>query len=163
MILRRAVEVNRPLAVKYADDPQIRFDLAKNYHYLGVLQLELAHRETSIGLFRQAQPISESLVKEFPDEPRYAELLAKHHESLGSSLAHSASQAPSNTFRPPTRSMKNWSPGIQINVDYRIGQAHCLREEALIAKAAGSSRGCRGHQQKRFEETRSQGCHGIDA
>ena len=85
-VLRRAVELNRALAAKYGDDPQIRFDLAKNYHCLGVRQIELAHPETAIGLFGQAQPISESLVKEFPDEPRYAELLAQHHESLGSSL-----------------------------------------------------------------------------
>src|SRR5262249_26367833 len=37
-VLRRAVDVNRSLAAKYRNDPQIQFDLAQNYHCLGVRQ-----------------------------------------------------------------------------------------------------------------------------
>ncbi len=136
-VLRRAVEINRPLAAKYSDDPQIRFDLGKDYHCLGVRQLELAHPETAIGLFRQAQPISESLVKEFPDEPRYAELLAQHHESLGSSLGALGRPGAAQDFRTCNAIYEKLVARYPENVDYRIGQAHCLREEALIAAAAG--------------------------
>ncbi|MGO9921023.1 MAG: protein kinase domain-containing protein [Isosphaeraceae bacterium] len=136
-ILRRAVEINRPLAAKYRDDPQIRFDLGKDYHCLGVRQLELAHPETAIELFRQAQPISESLVRELPDEPRYAELLAQHHESLGSSLGALGRPGAEQDFRACNAIYEKLVARYPDNVDYRIGQAHCLREEALIATAAG--------------------------
>jgi len=134
--LRRAVEVNRPLAAKYRDDPQIRFDLAKDYHCLGVRQLALAHPEPAIGLFRQAQPISKSLVKKFPDEPRYAELLAQHHESLGSSLSTIGRPGAEQNFRTANAIYEKLVIRYPDNVDYRIGQAHCLREEALIAEGA---------------------------
>jgi eukaryotic-like serine/threonine-protein kinase len=136
LVLRRAVEVNRPLAAKYGDDPQIRFDLAKDYHCLGVQQLELAHPETAIGLFRQAQPISEALVKEFPDEPRYAELLAQHHESLGSSLGVLGRPSAEQNFHTADAIYGKLVARYPDNVNYRIGQAHCLREEALIAAGA---------------------------
>jgi tetratricopeptide (TPR) repeat protein len=134
-ILRRAVEVNRPVAAKYSDDPQIRFDLGKDYHCLGARQLELAHPATAIGLFRQAQPISESLVKEFPDEPRYTELLAQHHESLGSCLSALGQPGAEQNFHTANAIYEKLVTKYPDNIDYRIGQAHCLREEALIAAA----------------------------
>jgi tetratricopeptide (TPR) repeat protein/tRNA A-37 threonylcarbamoyl transferase component Bud32 len=136
-VLHRAVEVNRPLAAKYRDDPQIRFDLAKDFHCLGVRQIELAHPETAIGLFRQAQPISESLVKKFPDEPRYAELLAQHHESLGSSLSALGQPEADQNFRTANSIYEELVTKYSDHIDYQLGQAHCLREEALIAAAAG--------------------------
>jgi serine/threonine protein kinase len=135
-VLHRAVDMNRSLVAKYRNDPQIQFDLAKNYHCLGVRQLELAHPETAIGLFRQAQPISESLVKKFPGEPRYAELLAQHHESLGSSLNAVDRPGAKENLHTANRIYEDLVARYPDNIDYRLGQAHCSREEAAIAAAA---------------------------
>jgi len=160
-VLRRAVEVNRPLAAKYSDDPQIRFDLARGYHCLGVGQVDLAHPETAIGLFRQAQPISESLVKEFPDEPRYAELLAQHHESLGSSLSALGRPGAEQDFRVANAIYEKLVTKYADNIDYRIGQAHCLREEALIAAAAAHPENAEAISKEALKKLESKNAQGL--
>jgi serine/threonine-protein kinase len=138
-ILRRAVDVNGPLAAKHLDDVQIRLDLAKDYQCLGDRQLEQGNPEAAMASVRQARSISEALVKQFPKQPRYADILATNLASLALALDASGQAGAEENFRAANAIYEKLVAAHPDNVDYKIGQVHVLRDYAAIVAAAGRS------------------------
>jgi serine/threonine protein kinase len=136
-VLRRAVEVNAPLSVKHPEDVQIRFDLAKDYQCLGDLEREQGNLDAAAASIRQSRSISESLVKEFPDKPRYREVLAINLADLGLVLHELGQPQAEEMFQASAAIYDKLVTAHPDNVEYQIGQARCLRDQGAVVESKG--------------------------
>jgi serine/threonine-protein kinase len=136
-VLHRAVEVNAPLSVKHPEDVQIRFDLAKDYQCLGDLEREQGNLDAAAAMIRRSRSLSEALVKEFPDRPRYSEVLAINLADLGLVLHELGEPQAEETFQASAAIYDKLVAAHPDNVDYQIGQARCLRDQGVVVAAKG--------------------------
>ncbi len=159
-VLRRAVEVNAPLSVKHPEDVQIRFDLAKDYQCLGDLEREQGNLDAAATVIRQSQSISESLVKEFPDKPRYSEVLAINLADLGLVLHELRQPHSEEMFQTSVAIYEKLVAAHPDNVEYQIGQARCLRDQGVIVASKGKPDQAEAIYRKalaRFDATNAKG------
>jgi eukaryotic-like serine/threonine-protein kinase len=138
-ILRRAVEVNGAIATQYPDDLQIRFDLAKCHHNLGEFLLEKGDAKRAITSFLKASEINEGLVKASPGFPRYRSLQATSLTSLGLALEQVKQPKVEETYRAALAIYEKLVTDYPDNVEYRIGQARCVRNLGPIMAEAGQA------------------------
>ena len=137
VVLQRAVNVNGPLTIKHPDDVQIRMDLARNYQSLGDLQFEQGKLELALASIGESRSRSETLVKEFPDKPRYSELLAMNLADLGR-VQHALSNPQSEAmFQGSAAIYEKLVAAHPDNVDYKIGQAQCLSDQGTVIASLG--------------------------
>jgi serine/threonine protein kinase len=135
-LLHRAVEVASAIAAKFSDDIQIRFDLAKCHHNLGELLLEKGDSQAAVASFSQERSINDSLVKAFPDKPRYRHLLAVNLVSLAFALQPNDPAKAESVYNTALEIYEKLVAAFPDNVEYRIGQARCLRNVGPILAAA---------------------------
>jgi serine/threonine protein kinase len=135
--LGRAVALNSALTAKHPEDVQIRFDLARAQQCLGDLQFDKGDPATALASIRHAQAISEALVKEFPEKPRYSDVLAMNIASLARALDATGQPDADRTFRAAVAIYEKLVATYPDHVEYRIGQARCLRDQGTVVAAAG--------------------------
>lgn len=137
VVLQRAVDVNGPLTAKHPEDVQIRIDLAKHYQCLGDLQFEQGKLEIALASIRESRSLSEALVKEFPDKPRYSEVLAMN--LADSALVLRALNKPQSeaTFQESAAIYEKLVAAHPDNFDYKIGQAQCLSDQGTVVASLG--------------------------
>ncbi len=129
-ILLRAVEAIVPIAARSTDDVQIRFELARAHQRLGAIQLEKGNLPAALALTRHAIPISEELVRRFPDRPRYEDILATNLTTLAQVQTALGQPDSEGTFRAAAAIHDKLVAAHPDNVDYRIGLRSCLRDQA---------------------------------
>ena len=125
--LRRAIEVYGPIADKHPDDVQIRFDLAKGYINLGELLRTRGDTRKAVDSYLKGRAINESLVKASPDKPRYRENLAGNLVDLALALEVFDPSRVKETYRTALAIYEKLVADHPDNIDYRIGQAVCIR------------------------------------
>ncbi len=135
-VLQRAVDVNGALAAKNLDDVQIHFDLAKDYQCLGDLQSEQGKLEEAVASIKESRSMSEALVRRFPDEPRYSEVLAMNLADLGLVLHKLGQPNSEESFQASASIYDKLVSSHPENFDYKLGQARCLRDQGTILAAA---------------------------
>ena len=138
-ILHRAIEVTEPIATKNPDDVQIRFDLSKCHHNLGELLIQKGDAKQAITSLLRARAINESLVKTSPAMPRYASLLAANLTSLGFALDLTRQPMVEETYQAVLSIYERLVAAHPENIEYRIGQARCLRNLGPLVAAAGKA------------------------
>ena len=137
VVLQRAVDVNGPLTIKHPEDVQIRFDLAKDYQCLGDLQFEQGKLDRALASIGESRSRSKALVKEFPDKPRYSEVLAMNLADLGL-LLHALNKPESEAmFQESAAIYEKLVAAHPDNFDYQIGQARCLRDQGTVVASLG--------------------------
>jgi tetratricopeptide (TPR) repeat protein len=137
LILRRSVEVNASLASKHPQDVQIRLDLAKGHTNLGELLRTKGDARGAVASFLQARTIDQSLMDEFPDQPRYHEQqagllgnLALAREVIDPAQVEATYLASLSIYDKLVANYPN-------NVNYRIGQARCLQNFGPVLANSG--------------------------
>jgi eukaryotic-like serine/threonine-protein kinase len=136
-VLQRAVDVNGPLTIKHPEDIQIRFDLAKDYQCLGDLQFEQGKLDLALASIRESRLRTEALVKEFPDKPRYSEVLAMNLADLGRVLHALNNPQSESMFQKSTAIYEKLVAAHPDNFDYKIGQAQCLSDQGTVIASLG--------------------------
>jgi eukaryotic-like serine/threonine-protein kinase len=136
VVLRRAIDVNTVITAKDPEDIQIRLDLAVCHNNLGELLRQNGALGEAVTAFLQARSINEALVTEFPDKPRYRDVLANNLANLVLGLQ----------VVDPTKVEETYSKALAIyeklvsdhpdNVEYRLGLAHCLQNQGAVLAAA---------------------------
>ena len=137
IVLQRAVDVNGPLTAKHPEDVQIRFDLAKDYQCLGDLQFEQGKLEVALASIRESRSISEALVKEFPDKPRYSEVLAMNLADMGLVLRALNKPQSEEAFQKSAAIYEQLVAAHPDNFDYKLGRARCLRDQGTVVASLG--------------------------
>ena len=135
--LRRAVDVTTVIATDHPDDVQIRLDLAKCHHNLGELLVAKGDMKQAVSSFSRARGIAEALAKVSPGVPRYSSLLAATLASLGLALEDVEPAKVEVTYRAALELFQKLVAEHPENLEYRIGQARCLRNFAPTLIAAG--------------------------
>ena len=128
--------MNDAIAAKSPDDVQIRLDLAKNHNNLGE---SCRRRGTSRRRSRRSSGrvrSIERLVADFPDRPRYRNILAHNLDNLALAM-HAADSADAEaTYRAALALFDRLIADHPENVEYQLGQARCLRNHgAVLAEA----------------------------
>ena len=135
-ILRRAVDLNAAIAAKSPDDVQIRLDLAKVHNNLGELLRQKGDAQRAAASLLRARSINERLVKEFPDKPRYRDVLAGNLFTLALVLEVVDPPRVEETYHAAASIYDELVRAYPDSVDYRIGQARCLRNQGAALAAA---------------------------
>ena len=124
--LVRAVELNSAIAATNPRDVQVRLDLTKCDNNLGELLRAKGEIQQALTCFAHARSISEKLVDEFPDKPRYREALAGTLTNVAIAL-QSVDPAKSEATHQTSLTMyEKLVAEHPDNIDYRIGEARCL-------------------------------------
>ncbi len=147
-ILERAVAINRTLSKKHPEDVQIRFDLCRSYQCLGDLQFEQSKLDSAVSSVRESWSLSDALVKEYPDHPRYADILAQNLAELGL-LLHALNKPESEqSFEESAAIYRKLVVTYPDNFEYRIGQARCLRDQGTVVASLGHTEEAEGIYRK---------------
>ncbi len=125
--LRRAVAVNGAIAAKDPQDNQIQLDLAKCHTNLGELLREGGDFEQAIASYQSTCAITEKLIKEHPDQPRYRELLAANLGNLGLALSAIEPAKGEKSLQTAISMYEKLIADYKENFVYRLGLACCLR------------------------------------
>ncbi len=136
-ILERAVVMNAALSKKNSEDVQIRFDLCRAYQCLGDLQFEQGKLDTAVASVRESKSLSESLVKEFPAHPQYADILAQNLAELGLLLHALEKPQAEAAFQESAAIYAKLVANYPDNFDYKVGQARVLRDQGTVVAALG--------------------------
>jgi eukaryotic-like serine/threonine-protein kinase len=124
--LTRAVELNRTIAIANPRDVQIRLDLSKCHNNLGELKREKGEVPQALKSFTEARSITEKLVAELPDKPRYREALAGTLTNLALAQESVERGRAEETYQASVSIFEKLIADYPDNVDYRIGMARCL-------------------------------------
>src|SRR5205823_5650910 len=116
---------------------QIQLDLAKCHRNLGELLLEKGDAKPAIAALERARAITASLVQASPEKPRYRSLLAGTLASLGFALQTAGQPHVAESYRAALALFEKLVADHPDNVEYRIGQARCLRNLGPIEAGAG--------------------------
>ena len=135
--LRRAIDLDTTIVAKTPDDVLVRFQLAMAHHNLGVVLTKQGKNEEAIVAFRKAQVINQALVKEFPDTPSYASNLATDFDSLALTLDTAGQPGADQNFREAIAIYERLVSAYPTNIDYRIWEANCLRNQGLVLAESG--------------------------
>ncbi|HZW34805.1 MAG TPA: protein kinase, partial [Isosphaeraceae bacterium] len=138
-ILRRAVAVNDEIAAKHPDDVQIRFDLAKDHNNLGELLRTKADPKSAAASFVKAREILEKLVQDFPEQPRYRDVLANNLVNLGVAFWATDPARAEELFNTALGLFDKLVADHPDNVEYRLGQARCLLGQGAALTTAKRS------------------------
>ena len=136
-ILREAIELNTPIMERSPEDVQVRFYLAASHHNLGEALMRQGNAEAAIAQFRKAQAINEAMIKVSPDKPRYRSDLGSDLDSLAVALNELRQPKVDETFAAATAIFDKLIADHPENVDYRIRQAMCLRNQGGVLHLAG--------------------------
>ena len=129
-ILLRTVTVHTTVAARSQGDVQIKFNLARAHQSLGELQLKNGDLPAALASIRQVRSIGEGLAREFPDRPRYDDLLAMNLTTLAQVQTALGQPDSERTFRTAAAIHDKLVAAHPDNIGYRIGQARCLRDRA---------------------------------
>jgi tetratricopeptide (TPR) repeat protein len=139
-VLVRSAKVNAEVSAKSPDDVQIRLDLARDHVCLGEILRLRGETERALASLRAARAINEKLVGEFPDRPRYRDVLAGNLVNLALVMQETEPARAEELYRVAEGLFDKLVAAYPENVDYRIGQALCLRNHAAaLAMAATES------------------------
>ena len=137
--LRRAIDLDTAIIAKSPDDVLVRFQLAMAHHNFGVVLTKQGKNKAAIEAFRKAQAINQALVKEFPDTPGYASDLATDFDSLALALDADGQPGANENFQAATAIYERLVATYPANVDYRIWEANCLRNQGLVLHESGQA------------------------
>jgi tetratricopeptide (TPR) repeat protein len=136
-VLREAIEVNTPIMEKSPDDIQVKFYLASSHHNLGDALLKQGAAESAIEQFRKAQAINEAMIKVSPDKPRYRSDLGLNLDGLAVAMSTLSQPKVDETFAAANKIFERLIAEHPENIDYRIRQAICLRDQGGVQHLAG--------------------------
>ena len=157
------IEVNAAIAAKHPDDVQIRLDLAKCHHNLGELLLQQGERQAGHRLVPQGRERStRRWSRQFPDKPRYRESLASNLANLALALETVEPPKVEETYRAALAIYEKLVADYPDNVDYRIGQARCLRNQGTVVADAGQAEQAEAIYRQGPGLARDQGRQGPD-
>ena len=134
--LRRSIEVNTAISARHPDDVQIRFDLAKGHVNLGELLRNRGDVKPAIDSYQKARSINEALVKALPHKPRYRENLAGNLLDLALALEVADPPRVEETYRNALAIYDRLVADYPDNVEYRLGEALCLRNFGPFLESA---------------------------
>ena len=138
-VLVQSVKVNTAVSTQSPDDVQIRLDLARDHVCLGEALRLKGEAEPALASLRTAREINEKLVGEFPDRPRYRILLAENLVNLALVMQGTEPARAEELYRAAEDLFDKLVAAHPENVEYRIGQAKCLRNQGAARAAAGQS------------------------
>ncbi|MFI5454747.1 MAG: protein kinase [Isosphaerales bacterium] len=136
-VLRRAVDLDAAIIAKSPADVLVRFQLAMAHHHLGVILMKQGNARAAIEALRKAQVINQALAKEFPDKPSYSSDLAVNLDNLALALDAANQPGADANFRAANAIYERLVTAYPANVDYRIWQANCLRNQGAVLAEAG--------------------------
>ena len=134
--LARAVELNRTIAAVNPRDVQIRLDLSKCYNNLGELDREKGEAARALQSFNEARSITEKLVAELPDKPRYREALAGTVSNIALAQESVEPDKAQETYQTSISLFEKLIADYPDNVDYRIGMSRCLANFGPVMAAS---------------------------
>ena len=137
--LRRSIEVNSALTARNPHDVQIRLDLAKGHTNLGEWLRTKGDAQQALTSFLQARTISQALVNEFPDKPRYREQLAGLLGNMALALEVVDPKQVEATYLASLSIYEKLVADHPENVNYRIGQSICVRNFGPFLVSEGRS------------------------
>ncbi len=136
-ILREAIELNTPIMQKSPDDIQVKFYLAASHHNLGEALMRQGEAQAAIDQFRKSQAINEAMIKVSPDKPRYKSDLGSDLDSLALALNALNQPKVDETFAAATAIFERLISEHPENIDYRVRQAMCLRNQGGVLHIGG--------------------------
>jgi eukaryotic-like serine/threonine-protein kinase len=136
-ILRESIECNTPIMEKSPEDVQVKFYLAASHHNLGEALMRQGNAEAAVAEFKKAQAINEAMTKASPDKPRYRSFLASDLDSLALALNALSQPKVDEAFAAANAIFERLIADHPENVDYRIRQAMCLRNQGGVLTLAG--------------------------
>jgi serine/threonine protein kinase len=136
-VLREAIELNTVIATKTPDDAQVQFYLAISHHDLGEILMKQGDPEGASSSFRNAQSINQAMATRLPDKPRYKSDLASNLDSLAMAMNALGQPGVDETFRAANAIYERLIAAYPDNVDYRIRQSVCLRNQGDVVANAG--------------------------
>jgi eukaryotic-like serine/threonine-protein kinase len=125
--IRRAIEVNSPVADRSPDDVQIHVDLALQHNNLGMLLRARGEGRQAIGSFQEARAISEKLMSDFPERPRFRERFAGVLTNLAEALVSVGDPEGKEVYERVIPLYERLVAEYPDNVNYKVDQASCLR------------------------------------
>ena len=134
--LRRAILVSSEIALEHPDDVLIQFELAKAHLNLGELLRKRGNVDQALEQHLKARAINEALVKAHPDQPRYRDNLAGNLVDLALAYEVVDPEKVEETYRASMAIYDKLVADYPENVDYRLGEAQCLRNFGLVVAAA---------------------------
>ncbi len=137
--LRRAIDLDTAIIAESPDDVLVRYQLGMAHHNFGVVLTKQGKNKAAIEAFRKAQAINEALVKEFPGAPGYASDLATDFDSLALALDADGQPGANENFQAATVIYERLVAAYPANVDYRIWEANCLRNQGLVLHESGQA------------------------
>ena len=93
--------------------------------------------EAAIAEFRKSQAINEAMIKVSPDKPRYRSDLGSDLDSLAVAMSALGLPKVDETFAAANAIFDRLIADHPENIDYRIRQARCLRNEGGVLHLAG--------------------------
>jgi eukaryotic-like serine/threonine-protein kinase len=139
-ILREAIAVNTPIMLQSPDDIQVRFYLAASHHNLGEALERQGNSEAAIAEFKKSQAINEAMAKRSPDKPRYRSDLGSDLGSLALSMSNLGQPKADEIFAQAIAIFDKLIAEHPENVDYRVRQAMCLRNQGGVLHQAGRTK-----------------------
>ncbi len=136
-ILREAIAVNSPIMQQSPDDIQVRFYLASSHHNLGEALERQGNSEAAIAEFKKSQAINEAMIERTPEKPRYRSDLGSDLDSLAVSMGNLGQPKVDETFAKAIAIFDKLIAEYPENVNYRVRQAMCLRNQGGILHQAG--------------------------
>jgi len=124
--LARAVELNTAIAANNPQDVQIRLDLSKCHNNLGELLRVKGEIPQALKSFVSSRSISEKLVEQFHDKPRYREELAGTLMNLALAQEAIDPGKADPTYQTSLSMFEKLVADYPDNVEYRIGLARCV-------------------------------------
>jgi eukaryotic-like serine/threonine-protein kinase len=139
-ILREAIELNTPIMEKSPEDIQVRFYLAASHHNLGESLMRQGNPEAAAAEFRESLAINEGSIKLSPDKPRYKSDQASDMDSLALALNGLGQPKVDETFAAAIKIFERLIADHPENIDYRIREARCLRNQGGVLHLAGRTK-----------------------
>ncbi len=131
-VLREAIALNSAIAAQSPDDAQVKFYLAISYHDLGEAFVSQGDLAAAIASYKKAQAMNEAMARQNANQPRYQSNLASNLDSLAWAMNGAGQAGAEATFRAAGEIYDRLIAAYPENVDYRIRQAVCLRNQGVV-------------------------------
>jgi len=131
-VLREAIDLNAAISAGSPDDAQVKFYLAISHHDLGEALMRQGDTTAAIASYKKAQAINEAMVRQNPNQPRYQSDLASNLDSLAWAMNAAGQPRAAATAGDATAIYDRLIATYPDNVDYRIRQAVCLRNQGVV-------------------------------